>query len=107
MPIRKEKEKLIFLRQKIQQLDQKIFELVLKRLECSREIGQVKIKNKTPIENLEQEKKILKEDLKVAENLGLDKSISKALVQNLIKLCKQDQLALLAELQEDVKRTLP
>ena len=87
----KQEEQLQKLRKKISYIDEKIFKLILKRLNHALDIGKIKKEMKSPIEDKKQEQQVYLKNTKFAKSLLLDQLSAKDITKTLIKICKQGQ----------------
>lgn len=82
-------------RKKINKIDLELFELIKKRMEVSKKIGNFKKQNNLPILDVKREKKIFEKLKKLAEEKNLDKAFIKELFELIIKKSKEEQNKLL------------
>ena len=83
--INDEKNKIASLREELKQIDLSIFNLVNKRQDISREIGEYKLKNKLPVIEGKRTKKVEEKLIRLAEDVGLESGLGKELSTLLIK----------------------
>lgn len=76
------------LRDQIDEIDSKILELFLERIDVCREVAEIKKSNDIPIENKKRESEIL-ENIKSLS--GNDFSYSEDLFKKIIEICKEVQ----------------
>lgn len=77
-------EELENLRAEIAETDEKILELVGKRLELAKKVGDFKVQHGMTIKAFDVEKKVLERYQKISESLGIDKQLSASLSKILI-----------------------
>ena len=75
-------------RKKIDKIDKEINKLIEKRLECAKEIGKYKKKNKMRIVDIKREKEVLGNRVKQSK---LDKGFTKKLFSLIIKKSREAQ----------------
>ena len=83
------KSKLDELRVKIDEIDEKMRELFLQRLNVVKDVALEKMTNNLPIENIEREKHMIEEHLNNIEDLHKDKYLT--FLQNVLKISKDYQ----------------
>lgn len=79
------------LRIKIADIDQKIISLVAQRVRLGHEVGKIKRKYKAPIEDLEQEKRVLVNNIDLASKFNLELKLVKKITEELILWSKKKQ----------------
>ncbi len=84
-------EQLIDWRGEIDEINTKIIDLLARRTEIVKQIGEYKKEKDIPITDSEREKIIFEEIGKLAEEKGLDKEFVKDLFEKIIKQAKKDE----------------
>lgn len=79
-------EKLLYLRRKIDEIDEKILLLLKERIELSKLIGKIKRENAVPIRDLQREEEKYRHIIKKALELGLDLDYTENIYTSIIAM---------------------
>jgi chorismate mutase/prephenate dehydratase len=82
---------LLELRKKIDEIDEKIVNLLAERTNLIRRIGQLKRELKLPIKDLKREREIYSRIIKIAKDKGLNESFVKNIFEEIIAMCSYEQ----------------
>ena len=82
-----------FLRERINEVDRKIVELMADRLEIARQIGQYKMDNGIPIRDVGREEHVFQKYRDNAEDLGISPDVAEAVCRILVKDSVDEQAA--------------
>ncbi|OKY77368.1 MAG: Chorismate mutase [Candidatus Methanohalarchaeum thermophilum] len=84
-------------RKEVEEIDKQIIELIQKRTQLAEEIVKIKKKNNTPIEDTEQNQKVINRATDLATEKNLDTGNIKQIFQLLIQMNIQKQHSLKGE----------
>jgi chorismate mutase/prephenate dehydrogenase len=79
------------LRQDIDDINQEIIELIAKRVEVAKSIGDKKASHDEPIHQPDREKEVLRSCRKKAEESGLDPDTINDVFKAVIRMCRKKQ----------------
>lgn len=71
-------------REKVREIDKEIINLIWKRIEITKNIGEKKKEKSIPLRNWELEKSIIENATTIAEDLGISEGLIKSIMQHLI-----------------------
>lgn len=79
------------LRKRIDRIDREILELLARRVEVAKKIGELKREAGLPIADHEREREVVERGIKLAEQLGLDVGLIEIILNAVIGMCRKIQ----------------
>jgi len=79
------------LRRKIDEIDQELLNLISKRIEIAKKLGELKKSRELPVADYQREEQVVARGLRLADDLGLDKELTSLMLRALIGICRKAQ----------------